>query len=561
MAQTNATLQAKILQLRISFIKQLPKRLLEIEECIKKAENCTSYDEPIMGDLFRSFHSLKGASSSFGFDSLVEEAALGEQLAQGLVNAATLMSASKARILADVMDKLRVEVEQLKDVDLSFERPYRSPSFEMGQINTGWQEQGAPLIYICDDETVQVAHLDYQLSCFGYRIQRFTDVESFETAVFKQAPDAVVMDVHFPQSSIAGTETLRRVNETLGRQLPAIVLSGQDNFAGRLSAFRAGCRSYFTKPARPLDLAAALDDLLKNKIIEPLRILIVDDEPEVAQYHSLILEDAGMQVQQVHEPALALDVLRSFSPDLILVDVYMPQCTGHELAGIIRMVPEYLGMPIIYLSSETDRKKQFSAMQVGVEGFITKPVVPSELVSAVALRAERMRALRRLMTRDSLTGLFNHSTTKEIIDNVVNQTGRSKESLIMVMLDLDFFKKVNDKHGHLAGDQVLVALSRVLKHRLRNTDVIGRYGGEEFAILLRKISMEKAYELMDTLREDFSKIIFSSGAEQFTCTFSAGLSSFEHYGNVEELLGAADLTLYQAKADGRNRVNVDRKSQ
>ncbi|MCK9238345.1 MAG: diguanylate cyclase [Thiopseudomonas sp.] len=561
MTQTSSNLQVKILQLRANFIKQLPKRLLEVEECIKQAENSTNYDELIMGDLFRAFHSLKGASSSFGFDKLAEEAAIGEHLAQGLITTSAVMNANRSRVLADVIEQLNLEMEELKQVDLSFDRPYRSPSFEMGQINRGWQEQGAPLIYICDDETEQVVHLDYQLSCFGYRIQRFTDVESFEATVFKQAPDAVVMDVHFPQSSIAGTETLRRVNETLGRQLPAIVLSGQDSFAGRLSAFRAGCRSYFTKPARPLELAAALDDLLKNKHVEPLRILIVDDEPEVAQYHSLILEDAGMLVQQVHEPALALDVLRNFSPDLILIDVYMPECTGQELAGIIRMVPEYLGMPIVYLSSETDRKKQFSAMQVGVEGFITKPVVPSELVSAVALRAERMRTLRRLMTRDSLTGLFNHSSTKEIIESAVSQVGRTKENLIMVMLDLDYFKKVNDKHGHLAGDQVLVALSRVLKHRLRNTDVIGRYGGEEFAILLRKISIEQAYELIDTLREDFSKIIFSSGAEQFTCTFSAGLSSFAHYGSVEELIGAADVALYQAKKDGRNRVNVDRKSQ
>lgn len=560
MAPTNSNLQAKILQLRTSFVKQLPKRLAEIEASIQQADSCAEYDERIMGDLFRAFHSLKGASSSFGFDGLADGAGMGEQLAQGLMNTKGVLNSSRSQMFNELLEQLRLEQEELEQMDLSVERPYRTPSFEMSQTNNNWQEQGAPLIYVCDDETEQVAHLDYQLSCFGYNIKRFTDVESFETAVLKKAPDAVVMDVHFPHSSIAGTETLRSVNETLGRQLPAIVLSGQDSFAGRLSAFRAGCRSYFTKPARPLELAAALDDLLKNKQVEPLRILIVDDEPDVAQYHSLILEDAGMLVEQVHQPALVLDVLRNFSPDLILVDVYMPQCTGQELAGIIRMVPEYLGMPIIYLSSETDREKQFSAMRVGVEGFITKPVVPSELVSSVALRAERMRTLRRLMTRDSLTGLFNHGTTKDVIDNVVGQIGRTKENLVMVMLDLDYFKKVNDKHGHLAGDQVLVALSRVLKHRLRGTDVIGRYGGEEFAILLRKISIEQAYELINTLREDFSKIIFSTGTEQFTCTFSAGLSSYAHYSTVEELFAAADKALYQAKMDGRNRVNVDYKS-
>lgn len=561
MTNSSPTLQAKILQLRASFVAQLPKRLAELEQSISQVVNSGQYDQAAKADLFRGFHSLKGASSSFGFDALAEEAAVGEQLAQGLINMEAAVTPAKGLALAEAMEKIRLRVEVLEQADLNLERPYRSPSFEMSQINSGWQDRGAPLVYVCDDETEQVEHLDYQLSCFGYRVERFTDLDSFETAVLKTRPDAVVMDVHFPQSDIAGTETLRRINAAHGRELPAIVLSGQDTFAGRLSAYRAGCRSYFTKPARPLELAAALDDLLKKESSKPLRILIIDDEPEIAQYHGLILEDAGMLVQQVHDPAQVLDVLRSFAPDLVLVDVYMPQCTGQELAGIIRMVPEYLGMPIIYLSSETDKQKQFSVMLVGVEGFITKPVVPEELVSAVLLRAERMRALRRLMTRDSLTGLYNHSATKDVIENVLKQAARVRDHLVMVMLDLDLFKQVNDKYGHLAGDQVLLALSRVFKHRLRSTDVVGRYGGEEFAILLRNINVTAAYALIDTLREDFAKIIFSSGEHEFSCTFSAGMSVFSKHGSIEELINAADAALYQAKAAGRNQVLVDPDSQ
>lgn len=557
MTETGSTLQAKILQLRSSFVKQLPRRLSELEHGIALVNNSSDYDQAAKADLFRSFHSLKGASSSFGFEALAEEAAVGEQLTQGLINMGVGVTPAKAQALQEVLQKIRSEAEVLYDADLTFVRPYRSASFEISQSDTGWQEQGMPLIYICDDEAEQVEHLDYQLRCFGYRVQRFTDTDSFETAVLTTLPDAVIMDVHFPQGDIAGTEALRRINAAHGRELPAIVLSGQDTFAGRLSAYRAGCRSYFTKPARPLELAAALDDLLKKKYSKPLRILVIDDEPDIAEYHRLILEDAGMQVEQVHDPAEVFDALRRFAPDLILVDVYMPQCTGQELAGIIRMVPEYVGMPIIYLSSETDKKKQFSAMLVGVEGFITKPVVPEELVSAVLLRAERMRTLRRLIARDSLTGLYNHSAVKDVMENAINQARRAQENLVMVMLDLDSFKQVNDKYGHLAGDQVLLALSRVLKNRLRSGDVIGRYGGEEFAILLRKVTLQQAYELMDTLREDFSRILFTSGPHQFTCTVSVGLSAFPHYGSIETLIGAADQAMYEAKAQGRNRVVMD----
>lgn len=557
MTETGSTLQAKILQLRASFVKQLPRRLAELEALIGEVAGATEYDQVAKADLFRSFHSLKGAAASFGFEELAEEAAVGEQLTQGLINMGVAVTPAKVQALGDVMAKIITQAESLSHADLTFVRPYRSAPLELNQLDIGWQNQDTPLIYICDDEAEQVEHLDYQLRCFGYRVQRFTDTDSFEAAVLTTLPDAVVMDVHFPQGDIAGTEALRRINTAHGRELPAIVLSGQDTFAGRLSAYRAGCRSYFTKPARPLELAAALDDLLKKKYSKPLRILIIDDEPDVTEYHRLILEDAGMQVEQVHDPADVFEVLQRFSPDLILIDVYMPQCTGQELAGIIRMVPEYVGMPIIYLSSETDKKKQFSAMLVGVEGFITKPVVPEELVSAVLLRAERMRTLRRLITRDSLTGLYNHSAIKDVMENVVNQARRSKDELVMAMLDLDSFKQVNDKYGHLAGDQVLLALSRVLKNRLRSGDVVGRYGGEEFAILLRKTSMQQAFNLLNTLRDDFSRIVFSSGENQFSCTISAGLSGFPQYGSIEALIGAADAAMYQAKAQGRNQVVMD----
>lgn len=366
------------------------------------------------------------------------------------------------------------------------------------------------------------------------------------------------MDVFFPQGKTAGTDELASLKEITGQHLPSIVLSGREDFEARLSAVRAGCSAYFIKPAKPLELAAAIDDLVYDKQEEPFRILVLDDESEVAEYHSLILEEAGMLVQQIHKPALVLDALRSFNPDLVLADMYMPNCDGVEVAAIIRQVPEYVGLPIVFLSSETNRKKQFKAMQVGVEGFITKPVVPEDLVASVALRAERMRTLRGLMAKDSLTGLYNHTTTTEMMSASLAHAMRQKETLAVVMLDLDKFKTVNDTYGHMAGDQVIVAIARLLKHRLRTTDIIGRYGGEEFALLLKNLTPKKAEALVNELREDFSKIIFNAGNRQFNVTFSAGISLYPDYNRPEDLRMAADEALYQAKNQGRNQVVVSK---
>jgi diguanylate cyclase (GGDEF)-like protein len=125
------------------------------------------------------------------------------------------------------------------------------------------------------------------------------------------------------------------------------------------------------------------------------------------------------------------------------------------------------------------------------------------------------------------------------------------------MIDIDHFKKVNDTYGHPVGDQVLLAMSRVLQQRLRLSDVIGRYGGEEFAVVMPDTSIEQAVLVMESLREDFSHIVFNSACGDFSCTFSAGIACYPHYTTIEVLRIAADQALYRAKHLGRNRTIAD----
>jgi diguanylate cyclase (GGDEF)-like protein len=223
-------------------------------------------------------------------------------------------------------------------------------------------------------------------------------------------------------------------------------------------------------------------------------------------------------------------------------------------------VPDYVSLPIVYLSSEMDQQKQFSAMRVGAEGFLTKPVVPEDLVDAVVIRAERMRTLRSLMVRDSMTGLFNHTTITQMLENAVANAGRSSGVLCFAMIDIDHFKQVNDTYGHPVGDQVIQALARILQQRLRNSDVVGRYGGEEFAVILQDVSVDAATRLIDALRQDFSRILFHAASTDFSCTFSVGLACYTGDSRAEVLCEAADRALYEAKRNGRNCVVVDMQS-
>jgi diguanylate cyclase (GGDEF)-like protein len=193
-------------------------------------------------------------------------------------------------------------------------------------------------------------------------------------------------------------------------------------------------------------------------------------------------------------------------------------------------------------------------MGLGGDDFLTKPLRPDYLVSAVTSRIERYRQLRALMVRDSLTGALNHSTIKEFLNQELSRAGRQQTALSFVMIDLDHFKSVNDTYGHAAGDRVLRSLAHLLKKRLRHHDIVGRYGGEEFSVVLPATTGTMALKIMDELRADFAMVLHQSNDADFSVTFSCGIADFPRFETLGEISEAADKALYQAKQEGRNRV-------
>lgn len=557
MSEKTISLSDKIARLRGSFIEQLPGRMAEAHRLFDIL--CV---DPTAGEaatsLHRHLHSIKGTGASFGFLELSALSGEGEELAMAILENPDSLTRESWQQLKECLTDMAQMVEHsvLHGGNISGQNEQQR-IFEMPSIkNTEGEKSNERLIYICDDEALTSEQLGAQLQCFGYQTVLFNNTADLRHAVLRKQPDAVIMDIMFPEGHSEGTNVLINLSENHGIRFPAVFVSARRDFDARLRAIRAGGEAYFPKPVKALELVAALDLLTRHTEPEPFRVLVVDDEPEIAQYHTLILENAGMVTRTTNELESVLEVVGEFKPDLVLMDMYMPRCSGRDMAKLIRQVPDYVGLPIVFLSSETDRKKQFSAMRVGAEGFLTKPIEPDYLVTSVALRAERMRALRSLMMRDSLTGLFNHTAITQFIDSAIVAARRQNQMVCFAMIDVDRFKSVNDTYGHPIGDQVLLALSRVLQQSLRQTDLVGRYGGEEFAVILHDVTLEKAEQIMQHLREDFSKVIFNAGDVNFSCTFSCGLAAFPQFKTVETLREAADKAMYQAKHSGRNRVLI-----
>lgn len=549
--KSTETTRRRIVCLRYQFFCQIPDRIEEIRSFWRQMQKNLS-DEQVHAELQRILHGMKGTGRSFGFADLGNAAASVESLLS-----AKPIEKTGQEAWAKKMEQLFMTLQRVASALTEPETGEQKQSVlseSRDRIPECDQTEGQKVVFICDDDALLAEQLSVQIACFGYETAFFTSIDSLCAALANRQPDILIMDIHFVEGNEAGTKIvglLRRENSFLK---PVIFLSGRGDFKARLAAVQAGGSAYFVKPAVIHELVVVLDILTGRQQAEPYRVLLVDDDPMMLDYHGLILRGAGMETRNVDNPNGILNALLEFRPDLALLDIYMKECSGYDLAKVIRQVPEYLAMPIIYLSGESDRKKQISALRIGAEDFMIKPVVPAELVAVVEMRAERMRSLRSQMVRDSLTGLFNHTMTTQLLSKALIDAKRRDAAMCFAMLDIDHFKKVNDTYGHLVGDQVILALSRILKQRLRASDVVGRYGGEEFALILTDILPEKAMRLVKELLADFSRLRFSAMGMSFSCTFSAGIAHCPKYDALEVLREAADQALYCAKNSGRNQV-------
>ena len=389
--------------------------------------------------LHLQLHSLTGSAGTFGLQSLSIIAREVDDKLRAIITAAR----PPDKVSWQAIGTGLARIEELVRSRLDSEGATLVPP------NARPRAHGAPVVYLVEDDVEQAGQLCQILSEEGYRVEVFTALNDFRAACNqKPLPDAVVLDMIFPEGDTAGVTLLRELKTEQENFPPVVFVSVRDDLDARLGALRAGASRYLLKPVAPVALIELLDDLTGRMPRDPYRILLVDDDPVLLEAEASVLRAAGMNVHALSNPRDTLDALNTFNPDVVVLDVYMPDVSGPELAAVIREQEDHLSLPILFLSAETNMGEQLRALNLGGDDFLVKPARAEYLVSAVTARARRSRqndeVQRRLRTnlyereREHLTlgyhALVSVTDTKgeiiEVNDRFCEISGYSRDELI-----------------------------------------------------------------------------------------------------------------------------------
>lgn len=422
------------------------------------------------------------------------------------------------------------------------------------------------LVYILSGDTEWCSQVRPLLESHGFLVEVFDHYDKVTAQQAHDHPMAIVSELPVPGAGERQPEVLWDDFRQGRLRIPVMLVSEQDSFNTRLAAVRSGAIRFFSRPLEASALLTALQQLTGTQPTEPFRVLLVDDDPMLIELYSAVLIHEGYQVACASHPREAMELLQASDPDLILLDLYLPTCSGIDLAHMIRQYPRFETTPIIFLSVETNLDLQLACARLSGEEFLNKPVAPWRLLMAIETRAQRSRLINRehlMLTErmvfqsehDALTGLPNRLLFMDRLEQALVHARRQARHVAVMMLDVDYFQRINDVYGHNTGDELLLTLARELPGALGPGDTLSRPGGDEFLVLMPNLSsLETSAQTASRLLQAIPAQIDVSGAPlKLSC--SMGIAISPHDGtSAEELLKHADTALYHAKRNARGNM-------
>ena len=405
--------------------------------------------------------------------------------------------------------------------------------------------------------SVSVPELARSFAQRDIALQVFFDGDALAAALAAQPPDILLSEAAFVPALSDMLETLDRDRPGLSLRLPLVAMNRQSNPTRRLLAGLGGADEYLEAPSAAdvaecvvhLHLASVGDDA-------PYQILIVDDDRQQAMFCAGVLKRKGMQVTSALSADEALTALASMRPDLVIMDLYLPGINGLELTAILRQRSDSLVLPIVFLSGEQDAQKRFDALNIGGDDYLTKPIRPRHLATAVASRVKRVRALRaqlsQLQDNNSSHGVVRRANFFELLFAHVKQNVDAINALSLYYVSVDARLQLTDELGLVAQSALETELIQRFSATLEQGDVLTSLGGFEYALLARRNSDERSLAYGETVR--LSAAARSFEAASAAITISVGIAP-QHSAkkDAERWLNLAHMAAQRAEQAGGNR--------
>ncbi len=451
-------------------------------------------------------------------------------------------------------------------------------------------------VLVVDDVLPNVKLLEAKLSSEYFDVICATSGEEALAIIAKSPPDIILLDVMMP--GMDGFEVCRRIKaDPKASHIPVIMVTALDHPKDRVSGLEAGADDFLTKPVHDTALFARVRSLVRLKVltdelvmrestsqalgieptltlngvedIENAQILLVEDQPRAATRVTEALEPLGRVDHDSGTgdfPARA----RNKDYDLVIVSLGLEGVDGLRLCSQLRSTDETRNVPILVIVDENNSRELLRGLEIGVNDYLVRPIDRNELVARARTQIRRKRYADRLRktahlnykmaTTDAVTGLYNRHFMAQHLETLLKNSAQANKEVSLMIMDIDYFKRINDAYGHAAGDQVLREFAARIVRNIRGIDLAARFGGEEFVVIMPDTDLDMAVVIAERLRAAIEATPFDVGAADGPkyITVSIGVASTRADGqeSPQQLLDRADRALYRAKNEGRNQTRV-----
>jgi diguanylate cyclase (GGDEF)-like protein len=504
-------------------------------------------EDELRHEATQAAHKLAGSLGMFGADE-------GSRLAQEiepLFEMNRSLNLKQKKRLSHLVNLLRQELQNIDRAKLSAQL---SEQMLQEDLNSEQLE-----LLLVSSNAEFVAQLQAEAPRWGLRPQSIENPVAARAQICEQRPGIVFLDMtsaHTWDNSL----TLLAELGAYTPPVPVLVLVKEDNLLDRIKVNRLGGYRVLQQPMTATQVLEATHQVLQHTQPSQAMVMVVDDDQQVLTALQQLLIPWGLHVSVLNDPLQFLNTLDAIRPDLLILDVEMPQVNGIELCRVVRNDPQWSGLPVLFLTAHTDAETMQQVFAAGADDYVCKPVVGPELVTRILNRLERSRLLKSLAETDALTGIANRHKSTQAITQFLQWCRHCQQPFCFALIKLRNLKQINQQYGYAAGDAVLSRFGELLRQTFHREDVVGRWGGATFVVGMPRSTADEGSQRLHSLQKALHQFEFrATNGALFRVAFRASVvQSSPSQTDVYELYQAAEEVFSQDKRSQDKRKGGDR---